>query len=1682
MNYRDEDNRDRKQLTELSEGAWSSLFFNSTLMLAVAAPDCSALREVNQPFMEQTGLVRVDCLGSSLADLGIICSADQELIQGQLKAGNEVRDLDLRLTFQDGQQISGRLSVTAVNTADQPNLLLTIVDSSGSELMRDRLAENYEQHCNLYDSAVVGLFQTRFPDGVLLKANAEAARIMEFGDIADTIRQGTSISSYYPPDQRQRIHNILLTKGHLDSQEITFCLPSGKRLEVAVSARIYPHKGYVEGSMIDITQRKRTERERERLDAILENSPDLVAMASPVKSITYLNSAGRRILGIAPDIDVTAMTLMQFHPAWAFQNIMDTVLPTALEHGIWEGETAIITQQGRELPVSLVFVAHKGADGDVEYFSVIMRDISELKHTERALSERLTRARRHEAAIVQMSTCKPAVTGDFQAAAQTITAIICDASDVERASIWLLSADGRELRCKDLYVRSSKSHSDGATLRAADYPMYFENMRAGRAIDAHDAVNDPRTCEFAATYLKPQGISAMLDAPIRLSGKLIGVMCLEHVGGNRTWYDDEVAFCAESADQITQALLNSERKKAELELRRTYGTLERVISEAPFAAQVLEVTPDGPQFTMANRESNRIFGQAFLPGSSADPLVRGELAARLRDPGNNELIPCALFPLARALDGETVKAEEYKIARRGKSAVYVSLNASPIVDDAGKVVAVVSVIQDVTEQKRAEEDRRSYIKFLENLELVDQIIRQSDDLDQMLQDVITTVFTMYGSDRIWLLNPCDPDADEFNIPIEECSPDYPGALAIGGVVPNTPWLANYCRDVLHSQGPVIYGEGTDRQMDPDTLNIFNVKSMMITPVYPKVGKPWVFGIHQCAEIRHWSLSEQHLFREIGNRLADALSSLISLRNLRESRKRYKSLVSNIPGTVYRCQLDSEWTMQYISESVQGLTGYPADDFTASKVRTYTSIMNVDDRKYVEEEIDVALKQGCSFNLEYRIIDAAGETRWVAERGQGVSLNGDDTSVIDGVIFDITDQKMAELELSRLNAELSSANEILSTTNEEMIAVNEELVLTNIELEDSQLRLQDSERTVRTKLEALTKPEGDYSEFRFTDLFDLEEIIELQDAFARTHGVSSIITNQFGEPITEPSNFCRLCKDFIRQTELGKLNCLHSDAEIGKPNQDGPTIQACLSGGLMVAGTSFVIGGHHVANWLIGQVRVQRDDDDELLAYATEIGADLEEYKAALAEVPVMALSHFQDVAQTLHLVTKQLSESALHNIQQAREISERQRAEAALLLNESRLGAMIDLYQMSGASTKNLIEFVLETGIQLTNSMIGYIAFTNRDATVLTMRAWSDPDQDECPDNDIPKTFKVAETGLLGEAVRQGKPIITNDYQADNPQKNGYPADHVHVDRYMNIPISDGKRIVAVVGVGNKPGEYDESDVRQLTLLMEGLWQIMQRRRAEDELRESESQLLQSEKLAAIGELASGVAHELNQPLNHISITVQLLERMIQKENAIPTDILNELGVIRGSITRAVTIIRSMREFSRRETSEAAPVDVRQAISSALMMFGAQLRTHNIELIVEQPDTPVIIMGSENYLSQVIVNLITNARDGLDACQDDRAKLIRLEVQETTDTAVLRLSDNGRGIPERIIGSIFNPFFTTKEPGAGTGLGLSISHRIIEGFGGTISAQSVENEGTMITICIPQNKSEISLESHVARG
>ena len=240
----------------------------------------------------------------------------------------------------------------------------------------------------------------------------------------------------------------------------------------------------------------------------------------------------------------------------------------------------------------------------------------------------------------------------------------------------------------------------------------------------------------------------------------------------------------------------------------------------------------------------------------------------------------------------------------------------------------------------------------------------------------------------------------------------------------------------------------------------------------------------------------------------------------------------------------------------------------------------------------------------------------------------------------------------------------------------------------------------------------------------------------------------------------------------------------------------------------------------------------------------------------------------------------------------------------------------------------------------------------------------------------------------------------------------------------------------------------------------------EQDLREKQEQLVQAGKLATLGELTTGVAHELNNPLNNIGLfignAIDLIELGMADPN--PERILQELHNAMHQVHKATEIISHLRTFGRATSVSREPVGISQIIRRSLLLVQEQLRLRQIEVKLLIPEEEVVVMGNAIQLEQVFINLLTNARD---AMAHSTRKIITIGCTCQKDSVEIRFCDTGTGIPVGMEQRIFDPFFTTKEVGAGTGLGLSITYGIIKEHQGTIMVENCHDGGARFLIQLP---------------
>jgi signal transduction histidine kinase len=299
----------------------------------------------------------------------------------------------------------------------------------------------------------------------------------------------------------------------------------------------------------------------------------------------------------------------------------------------------------------------------------------------------------------------------------------------------------------------------------------------------------------------------------------------------------------------------------------------------------------------------------------------------------------------------------------------------------------------------------------------------------------------------------------------------------------------------------------------------------------------------------------------------------------------------------------------------------------------------------------------------------------------------------------------------------------------------------------------------------------------------------------------------------------------------------------------------------------------------------------------------------------------------------------------------------------------------------------------------------------------------------------------------------------------------------VRLPLVATGQVIGVLFLDDvEPGRYSEHDLELLVPLGEQLAIAIENARLHGEmerkvqertrtLRETQAQLIQSGKLAAVGTLAAGVAHELNQPLMIIRGYAQELlgdRRIADKE------VRNDLWRIEAQTNRMAAIINHLRDFSRESKGKRETTDLNRMVQDALTFLEQQLKAGNITVTQELYPALPAVWADPLRIEQVLLNLITNARDAMEGA---RVGTIAIRTERAQGSRVaLSVTDTGPGIPDEIRTRIFDPFFTTKEVGKGTGLGLSICHGIVEEHGGELTMESpvADGRGARFTIVLPQ--------------
>jgi PAS domain S-box-containing protein len=328
------------------------------------------------------------------------------------------------------------------------------------------------------------------------------------------------------------------------------------------------HPLYLLGISEDITEQKYEHEALVQLQRAVEHGMEGLALLNADGLYTYMNPAHAALFGFEVEELIGKSWKELFGPEQQ-ATIEQYHFPFLQVDGYWRGELVGRKKTGELFDVEVALQQFAGSDGQTSEIIWTCRDITDRKQVSRQEKRRFSLLQDHQTGLLVLAQNEAIIFGDLQRAFQAITEVASHVLAVERASIWLFQEDRSAIQLADLYEVTHGRHSAGSVLQASQFPSYFRALEQEEyAIAAHDAHYDPRTRECSSAYLTPIGIGAVLDAPIRHKGKVVGVLCHEYLGMPRTWTADELTIAVSFATMATLAMEAMERGEAERAVRQ----------------------------------------------------------------------------------------------------------------------------------------------------------------------------------------------------------------------------------------------------------------------------------------------------------------------------------------------------------------------------------------------------------------------------------------------------------------------------------------------------------------------------------------------------------------------------------------------------------------------------------------------------------------------------------------------------------------------------------------------------------------------------------------------------------------------------------------------------------------------------------------------------------------------------------------------------------------------------------------------------------------------------------------------------------------------------------------------------------------------------------------------------------
>ncbi|MCB2182220.1 MAG: PAS domain S-box protein [Desulfobulbaceae bacterium] len=867
-------------------------------------------------------------------------------------------------------------------------------------------------------------------EGIVLDVNRSALDILGYR------RQelvGKPIKSIYVPEELPRVSRLFERwnqTGILKDEELVIRTKSGERRTILLSVSAVKNEaGDILHSISvqrDVTDRKKTEEKLQQTATRLREAQRIAHIGSweldLINNTLTWSDEIYRIFEIDPEKFSPSYEafLDTVHPEdrkavdRAFTDSLKSRIPYSVDH-------RLLFPDGRIKHVHEQCETFYDAEGRPLRSVGTVQDITERKLAEDA-ERRLNRELR------AISNCNQTLmrATDEQSLLNEICRIICDEAGYLLA--WVGFAEQNEAKTIRLAAHAGfdRGYISQAKITWADTELGRGPsgiaIRSGKICCIQDFSTDPKAAPWRDNALA-RGYRSSIALPLKDDeDKTFGVLSIYSQEAS-AFTPDEIRILEELAGDLAFGInvlrARIEHKEAEEELAKAHQLLETIFNHTHIMVAYLD-----PDFNFIR--VNRAYAQAdqrnpaFFTGKNhfdLYPNVENEKVFRkVVESGEG------YFTF-----GKPFKYTEYP--ERGVS--FWDWSLTPLKDSGGKVTGLIFTLQDVTDRMLAEEERLTHLHFFESMDMVNRAIRGTSNLEQMMDDVLDVAVKIFDCDRAWLLYPCDPGAASWQIQVERSLLEYSGLLPLGTEFAMEPLTSELMRTVLNAGRPVRSDPQSDYPLAADDAERFGYKSRISMALRPKTGKPWMFVLHQCSYPRVWKQQDERLFQEIGRRLSDGLTSLLSYRDLRQNEEFLTNIIENIPDMIFvkdaetlrfvRCNQAGERLLGYSREEMKGKNDY--DLFPEEEAQFFTD----KDREALKRKILVDIP-------EEPIRNRDGQKRIIHTKKIPILDQAGNPRYLLGISEDITEQrKMKE----RLREKKMFIRNILETVDEGFIVVNRE---------------------------------------------------------------------------------------------------------------------------------------------------------------------------------------------------------------------------------------------------------------------------------------------------------------------------------------------------------------------------------------------------------------------------------------------------------------------------------------------------------------------------------------------------------------------------------------------------------------------------------------------------------------------